>query len=203
MEHHEDNNIPAQIRGKKLDITKERIVRDPLKLKATFNEARDRLMNINNWASLVDGATSTFGLLDNKGQEVARIPKENDYVKIDIPGPGPLQGNGFDWVTITKIDDRPEDLYVMITMKPSPPPNKTDSNKVAHFFKASSSTTLVVKIDGENLMVIYAGRNEEINSESDRSLDNIRNMFVGLGAKLGLSHPQWEKLVLGILGSEK
>ncbi len=202
MERYEDDNIPPQIRGKKLDITKERIVRDPLKLKATFNEARDRLLNINNWASLVDGATSTFALLDNKGKEETRIPKESDYVKIDIPGPGPGHGEGFDWVTITKIDDRPEDLYVMITMQPSPPPQKPDSDKVAHFFKAYSSTTLIVKIAGEKLLVIYAGRNEEINSESGRPVDNIRNMFVGLGAKLGLSHPQWEKLVLGILGSE-
>ncbi|MFD2966241.1 hypothetical protein [Sphingobacterium bambusae] len=202
MERFEKDNIPPQIRGKKLDITKQRLFRDPLKLKATFTEARNRLLHINNWADLVAGASSTFYLLDKTGQEVSRIAKEGDYVKIDIPGPGPAHGNGFDWVTITKIDERLEELYVMLTLKPAPPPDKPDSGKVAHFFKANASTTLVVKVEDEKLTVIYAGRNEEINRENDRSLDNIRNMFVGLGAKLGLSHPQWEKLVLGILGSE-
>lgn len=202
MERHEQDNIPAQIKGKKLDITKERKVKDTANLEAAFSTARDRLLNISDWARMVDGASSTFDLVDKKGRSVERTPMENDYVRIDIPGPGPAHGHGFDWVNITKIDDRPEDFYVMITLQPAPPPDKVDSDKVAHFFKAYASTTLVVKIEGEKLIVIYAGRNEEVNTENDQLVDDIRNMFVGFGAKIGLSHPQWEKLVLGILGCE-
>jgi len=45
----------------------------------------------------------------------------------------------------------------------------------------------------------YHGRNEGVNTDTDSMIDNMRNAAVGLGAKFGLSYPQWKSLVAGLV----
>ena len=49
MEQYENENIPAQIRGRKLDFTKEWIVNDTSSLKVVFSRTRDWLLNTSDW----------------------------------------------------------------------------------------------------------------------------------------------------------
>lgn len=199
MQEHEDQNVPQQVEGKKLDIVETREFTDKEAAYAAFERAREKLLALNSWHELAGNVSAVFTLKDKFGRPVARMPEVGDYVMIDIPGPSSAYGHGYDWVTIVKLEDRAADDYVMLSLKPSPPPDEKDSNTVAHFFSSHSSTSLIVALTANKLQVSYYGRNETINTDNKAIVDDIRNLFVGFGAKLGLSHPQWKKLVLGIL----
>ncbi len=61
-------------------------------------------MDVNNWENISKGIIkAAFKLCDSYGNEVERLPQEGDYFKIDIPGPGSVDGEGYDWVKIENI----------------------------------------------------------------------------------------------------
>ncbi|WP_133640643.1 hypothetical protein [Sphingobacterium paludis] len=201
MKNMENSNIPSQVTGKKLDITEERTYRTSEEAVAAFDRARERLYAINQWQDFAGTASATFELVNALGQVLSRPPQVGDYVKVDIPGPGSLVGKGYDWVRVTQLEDRREDRYVQLSLQPSMPPEiLRDRDEVAHFFKPIASTNIEVQLTGLTLHVNYYGRNEETNLASESLIENARNAFIGLGAKIGLSYPQWKRLVEGILG---
>jgi len=199
MKKHQNQHIPPHVKGKKVDIEREQKFSDKQQALNAFRAAREKLLDINRWHHTAGCNSSRFVLQDAKGKLINRAPTLGDYVKIDIPGPGPIYGAGFDWVMVSQCEDLPDEAYVMLRLQPSPPLPNSGKRKVAHFFKSYASTTLIVQVAGNSLQVCYYGRNEIINTDSDHLLDNMRNYAVGLGAKIGLSYPQWEKLVTGIL----
>ena len=52
------------------------------------------------------------------------------------------------------------------------------------------------------MLATYSGRNEVPNTEADNLLDKARNAVVAIGAMIGLSELQWEKLVKGLVRFE-
>jgi hypothetical protein len=132
---------------------------------------------------------SAFKLFDHAGRGVQWPAREGDYIRIDIPGPGPTAGEGYDWVVIEILDE--DELRQVTSMKVRPsahPPG--DDEQVAHFLKNSSTNTLQVKLNDLNVRAEQHGRNEEANNETGIVLDNLRNTMVGWGSKLGFSYPQ-------------
>jgi len=192
----------VQVKGKKMDIRENRNYSTQEEVVGAFHNARSRLGSINQWQDFAGTTSASFNLFDALGQQITRFPKIGDFVRIDIPGPGSLIGSGYDWVKVTQFDDRPEDCYILITLQPSvPPANIRRQDEVAHFFKATASTNIEIKVQNLSLQVNYFGRNEETNNTSDLLMENIRNSLIGFGAKLGFSYPQWKKLVKGLLAS--
>ena len=197
----EKSNIPSQVRGKKLDISEEKAYRTRDEAFAAFKRARERLYAINQWQEFAGTASATFELVNALGHHLSRSPQVGDYVKVDIPGPGSFVGKGYDWVRITQLEDRLEDCYVEISLQPSMPPEiLRDRDEVAHFFKPSASTNIEIELRDLTVYANYYGRNQETNTESELFIENARNAFIGLGAKIGLSYPQWKRLIEGILG---
>jgi hypothetical protein len=45
----------------------------------------------------------------------------------------------------------------------------------------------------------YHGRNELVNKDVDKITDKLRNIVVGLAAKLGMSFSQWKSLIEGLV----
>ncbi len=187
-----------------MDITESRNFSTEEEVVKAFHNARNRLGSINQWQQFAGTTSASFELFDSLGHQVTRFPKVNDHVRIDIPGPGSVVGSGYDWVKITQFEDRPEDYYTLITLQPSvPPANLGTRDEVAHFFKPTASTNIEIKVENLALHVNYFGRNEETNNTSELFVENLRNSIIGFGAKLGLSYPQWKKLVEGLLMSER
>ena len=196
----ERSNIPSQVTGKKLDIFEHRAFTTREDVLAGYQRARSRLFEVNKWCQLVGTASAEFKLIDKFGDSISRTPRVGDYVQIDIPGPGSIIGKGYDWVQVTELEDLSEDHYVKIALQPSmPPENLRSRDEVAHFFKASASTNIEITVRDLTLHVNYYGRNEEANTESGLILENMRNALIGIGAKFGLSFPQWHRLITGIL----
>ena len=197
MKHH----IPAQVEGKKLDIDEFIAFEKRIEAKAFYLEAKDRLLNISNWFAIASLPASSFEHLDRQGKPSNQMPQEGDYIKIDIPGPGLLSTGGYDYVRIEQISESSTigSETTTMTVRPSSNPNDSDDEETKHFFKNLATSSFQINRVGNTVQASYYGRNEVINLEMDSLVDRIRNLFIGLSAKLGASYPQWKALVNGFL----
>ena len=146
---------------------------------------------------------SDFFLTDAAGALVQRKATGGDHIKIDIPGPGTQAGEGYDWVTIEEIKAEVLDNAEVLSMTARPSANPlTAGEDTAHFLTDEATSTFQVKRIGNTIYAEEHARNEVPNTDTENTLDNIRNTFVGWGAKVGFSYPQWKALVKGFLNHD-
>ncbi|RZK48789.1 MAG: hypothetical protein EOO99_08770 [Pedobacter sp.] len=198
-----DKLISPQEIGSQLDVIEEVSLKDERTAKKFFPMIKERLLSINKWGDISKMKLSTFKLMDENGNPVSRKARVGDYIRIDIPGPGPKSGNGFDWVRIEDIITEEGDRKQAVTMRVRPAQNPQQSNAenadTAHFFSELATSTFSVIRFGRHIYAEEHGRNEVVNSLTSNKLDKIRNKLVGLAATLGFSYPQWKSLVKGLI----
>lgn len=167
-----------------------------------FILAKSRLLDINRWHELSGAASATFRLTDAHGHLRQRSPQIGDLIRIDLPGPGPSAGDGFDWVRIETIEDESdpegEKEFFAFRVRPVRSPGSGD-NSSAHFYTSDATSSFIVQREGNTLTAAEKGRNEVSNTDAESFLDKIRNALVALGAKSGLAKPQWKSLMEGVL----
>lgn len=191
-------DIPPQHTGKQLDLDAQAVLPNEEDARIFFELAKRRLLDINHWYEIAEIPVSTFVLTDAYGGEAVKSqPVEGDKIRIDIPGPGPSAGDGYDWVVVEDVTEVSDELC-SLTLRPTNNPLKLNE-ETAHFFKDTATSTLIVERKGREVTARYHGRNEVVNTDTDSVVDNTRNAAVGLGAKLGLSYPQWKSLVAGLI----
>jgi hypothetical protein len=197
-----DNLIPSQRVGSRLDTSHEFKAETEHEAKMVFRMAADRLLNVNVWEKICGSMSAKFFLTDKSGNLVNRAAKAGDHFKIDIPGPGPSAGDGYDWVEVEAMDDHrnpsgpEESLTIRVRPSPSPANETTDT---AHFFKDDATSSFRVRRVGRRVIAEVHGRNEVPNTNVKATPDKIRNAVVGSGAVAGMSKPQWKNLVAGLL----
>jgi hypothetical protein len=186
----EQQSIPPQYEGKQIDLEAKSTFDSEMAAKEFYLRAESRLLRAFEWYNIAKVPGATFVLTDHQGNEILREMHENDILRIDIPGPGSSSGSGYDWVRVDKIDKGMTEKgeYCTITLRPTSNPTH-DDEETAHFFKSMATSTLLVK--RENLSVIAA--------DTAKLTDKIRNIVVGLGAKLGFSFSQWKSLIEGLV----
>lgn len=195
----ETSKISQHFIGKKLDLS-EYIMFDTATLaQNAFDTVRRRLLDVNRWYTQVEQPMVTFEVTDARNVPLDRSIRLGDYIRIDIPGPNTKTGGGYNWVTVTHMDDRPDDGELTFTFRPSPNPILEESNHTNHFFSQYASSTFLLCRENKRLQLSYAGRNEEINLDNSNLSDFIRNTLVGSAAKIGFSEPHWKKLIVGML----
>ncbi|WKK58352.1 hypothetical protein [Sphingobacterium sp. BN32] len=184
-------NILDHSQGKKMDIEDPVELDNEIAAQNFFLEAKRRLLNINNWHKIAEVRSSTFEHLDIFGNPIFVLPEEGDYIKIDIPEPGLNSTGGYDYAQIKQISETSsaEDELLSITVRPSSDPNSEHDDGTKHFFKNMVSQTFPANRERKIVKAHYYGRNEVINLEVDSFVDRLRNLFVGLSAKLGASYP--------------
>lgn len=194
--------VPAQTQGVKKDLFHTVLADNEEDAEELFVIAKNRLLDINNWKSYSTNASAIFQLTDSHGKEAKRKAHLGDYLKIDIPGPGPKTGDGYDWVKIEEIvyDDYPDEHIESLGMRVRPCPSPVSaSGDAAHFFDENATSTFIIERRSRKLIAAYHGRNEVTNNETEKVADNIRNTIVGLHAKMGFSDAQWEGLIRGFI----
>jgi hypothetical protein len=176
----------------------------------TEKEAKDfyvtvckRLMDINNWQQYAGKATASFQLTDNSGKDVKRDPQKGDHLKIDIPGPGSVSVQGFDWVQIEAIEKAQDEKtqWNAIRVRPATSP-LNEKEDVAHFFSDDTTSTFMVRQEGKKVIAGVYGRNEKPNTNTETTIDKIRNTAIATGAISGFSKIQWKSLVNGLVKKE-
>lgn len=193
-------HIPPQEIGVQMDVVEKRSFEEELAAINFFELVKYRLLDINRWSSLAGNQLSKFQLTNAFGNPIEGLANTGDYFKIDIPGPGSAIGEGYDWVFIESITGEKEAGMEMLTLKVRPAANPlSTSTDTAHFLTEQATSTFQVKRIGKHIYAEEHGRNEQANTFTSNTADNIRNMFVGWAATLGLSFPQWKALVKGLL----
>lgn len=195
--------VPPQEEGAQSNTTAEKTLDTEVLAKQFFDKAVNRLMNVNDWSSYTGALTANFQLCDSKGNEVQRPVEMHDYFKIDVPGPGTVTGDGYDWVQVEALEKYTaahEDM-VLITVRPANNP-LNDKEDVAHFFTDESTSSFIVKRTGTKVTVEVHGRNEKPNTKADSIIDKARNVFAGSVAVSLFSKYQWKSLVEGLLDFE-
>lgn len=194
------NIIPEQKEGKKLDCFESVDFESTAIADIAFDSACFHLSQVNQWYQLATIPATTFQLTDHQGLPIDRPLKLHDYIRLNIPGPGLPSSAGYDWVNVVNItrDTTTEYKLYALTLKPCPDPTHPENKDTAHFFEGVSSSTFLVEQRHNSILIQYAGRNEIINVENRSLGDNIRNLIVGMAAKIGASYPQWKLLVKGL-----
>ena len=195
--------VPENKIGKAVDI-EHSITVDEKDAIRVYKIARERLLHPACWQKLSGLASATFELIsDNIISQLEA--KENDHLRIDVPGPGAAEGDGYDWVKVETIEEDkvPEAANsIALKLRASANPNN-DKTSTAHFFKKDATSTFIIKLKGNTITASYYGRNEVPNVEGVSIIDKIRNTLVAAGAAIGLSEIQWNSLVKGLLDIDK
>jgi hypothetical protein len=195
-------HIPPQHTGDRSDIEDHTETSTPRQAHSAFVEAARRLLNINEWQDISGPLSASFMLTDNKGDKLNRAPKPGDFIRINIPGPGTTTGEGYDWVRVETIDDKPnpdgkeESLVIQVRPVPSPLSNEKD---VAHFFDDTATSTFMIERKDLRVTASVHGRNEQPNTDVERPTDKVRNTVVASVARAGVSTRQWTMLTKGIM----
>jgi hypothetical protein len=195
-----DDLIPEQQAGGESDTIAEVVVNTEQEALALFERTCQRLLNVNAWQQYAGKATASFKVCDAHGNEVERLAQQGDHFKIDIPGPGTITGEGFDWVQIEAIEkvEQPEEECLLIRVRPASNPNN-ERQDTAHFFTDEATSNFVVKRVGTTVTAEVHGRNEKPNTKAETVIDKARNAAVATGAITAFSKVQWKSLVNGLL----
>ena len=194
--------LPAQETGRQTDFTHEKKLETLEAAHGAFQAATARLLSVSNWHDYAGAGSAKFTLCNNQGIELEVMAEEGFFFSIDLPAPGPDAGDGLEWVMIEKLVSEggahTAEEYVLMTVRPVPDPRKAAA-EIAHFYKDVSTSTFVVRRDGLLLSAGAHGRNETPNNENVDLHDKVRNTAIALMARVGLSGPQWQKLVNGLI----
>lgn len=165
-----------------------------------FEKAKKNLLNVNQWHQLAGNSSAEFTVIDKNNHQTNRPAEEGNYLRISIKAiPGDTAGDGFDWVKVEKIEEKQGAGYRFIGMRVRPCAPPFDNSEVAHFFSPHATSTFFIERKGRKVKAAVIGRNEKPNTNTGNFLGKLRNLFVAIGAMIGLNKPQWKSLVKGLL----
>ncbi|MEO6406916.1 MAG: hypothetical protein ABIY51_15180 [Ferruginibacter sp.] len=192
--------VPKQEQGIQSDTIATRNFASEDEAHDFFLIAKQRLLQISNWKNLIGNLSADFYLCDSHGDEVQRTVEKNDYIKIDIPGPGTVAGNGNDWVHVESLQEESNEKEEMTCVKVRPASSPLNDNKdIAHFFDDSATSSFIVKRRECIVSAEVHGRNEKPNVETEALQDKIRNTIIATAAATGFSKLQWKLLAEGLI----
>ncbi len=198
-EKNQSGVIPKNYTGKIIDTERSVDFDSAAEAKAFFEVTSKRLLDVNSWGELAGVGTSDFQVVDPEGKEANRPVQQEDYFKVDVPGPGSMTGEGYDWVRVEEIKSVSEaDMEsVGIRVRPCPNPHNPDP-EVAHFYSKESTSNFTVTREGKRITAGIYDRNTKLNKEGDL-VDKARQFVVGLSAIAAFSKFQWHRLAEGLL----
>lgn len=190
--------IPPAQSGKQEDLAEVLNLSTENQAEQHYVASRQRLLSINGWHNVAPKARVEFKLINQQG-EALEVPAVGAYIRIDIPGPGSLRGQGYDWVQIIALEEEKQPLpWVSLTIKPCAKPEEAPT-QAAHFYQAGGSNTFVVRRLGKSVFAEVYSRNLEVNNQQGPLADKLRNTAVALGGKLGLSGINWQYFLKAFL----
>ena len=194
--------IPAQINGKENNIQYDKSFGSQPEALAAFERAYSRINDPLHWHELTRVIVARFLLPSDPNLNKYPLIREGNFFRIEIPGPGPKTGDGYDWVKVDRVVDEKNprasnELFGMTLRACSNPERNSDTT--AHFFQSLATSTFIVRRNYNTVISSYHGRNEVPNVHTHSVLGNIRNAYVALGAGAGLSETVWSILIKSFL----
>ena len=200
-EQAKDQIVPPNEIGKKVDLHFSETGNSIEKAISIFKKARERLLNPAHWNEVAVVAMATIKVACETEGDLERPVKVNDYLMIDIAGPGPAAGEGYDWVKVESIEENVDpaaDESIGMKLRATANPHKKEEG-IAHFFQESATSSFMITRKGATVNAAYYGRNEVPNSKAVKLTDKIRNTLIASAAFAGISELQWSALLKGFL----
>ena len=187
--------IPEQKKGNFHDTESRRLFDDVESTKLAFEVLKNRFLDINNWKNHCKEKSADFKLFDPVGNHINNRPKENDLIRINIPGPGNPESNGYEWAKITQITDQNlavgEEESLTLICEPTTIPGKDNNSHIAHFYSEGSTSNFKITRGSKYIKIGIYGRNETPNMNTTLA-GKIRNLLIGVGGMFGMSKIQWK-----------
>jgi len=196
--------VPPQFTGQEIETEAIKVLHDETEAKSLYNVAKKKLLDVNNWKEIAGAITARFQIIDEKGKAVNREVKKGDYLRIDIPGPGNKEGDGYDWVLVEELKEINNESLQSVGFRVRPNENPFgEKNETAHFYSKEATSSFI--ITRENLKVIswIIDRNLLPNTESGSLADKVRDVAVGVSAIAAFSKVQWQGLADGLIENKK
>lgn len=196
--------VPKNTIGKKLDLVETIKVKTSEESIQIYEKACARLLNPSVWKQLCGILSASFVLVAGANEEINRPLQQYDLIRIDIVGPGPVAGKGYDWVQVEMLsfnNIKTAEESLSLTLRPTHRPGDT-TDTTAHFFSNESTSTFVIQRIENSVIVGYFGRNEVTNLNKIGLVDTVRNTIAAAQARFGFSHMQWSALIKGLLKEE-
>ncbi len=197
-----DFMIPENSKGKATSVEQSISLDNVDEAKTIFKIACGRMHDVNSWHKLTGFGSAEFSVKDTHGIIVERPVQLNDYLQIDIPGPGPVAGGGYDWVQVEALENKADSDFEQescgMRVRSCKNPNKA-SDDTAHFLTSDATSTFIIHRRQNMVTSYYYGRNEMINTNTEKTLDKIRNAMTGAAALAGVSELQWLRIIKSFL----
>ena len=196
----QDDIIPENEGGIQTNTESSRKLTSDQEARSFFELAKQRLLDVNDWHGIAGKLTANFQLTDENGNEVNRLVRKGDHFKIDIPGPGPVTGDGYDWVRVEDVEEKQgSDIQsIAVRVRPATNPNNKRED-VAHFFSDEATSCFMIKREGATITAGVYGRNKKPNTGAETLVDKARNTAIATGAITGFAKLQWKSLVNGLV----
>lgn len=192
--------VPLQYAGTKIEVDATVELKNIDEAKAFYNVAKSRLLQVNNWHNVAGIISAKFQLIDASGNEADRHAAKNDFLKVDIPGPGSTEGGGYDWVLVEMLNEVSDGENESIGFRVRPCNNPFgNKNETAHFYSEEATSNFIVIREGVNIIAWVVDHNLKPNDNAESLVDKLRDTAVGIGAISLFSKIQWQGLVDGIV----
>ena len=196
--------VPPQYTGKAIEAAATTTLLNKNEALHFYKVAKERLLNVNNWHQIAGMMSARFQVVDASGNEVMRLCKKGDYLKIDIPGPGSTEGEGYDWVSIEELKEVDDALMQSVAFRVRPSENPLGKkNETAHFYDEASTSNFIVTREDTKVSACVIDRNIKPNAAASSLTDKIRDTSVGISALSFFSKIQWQLLANGIVSPPK
>lgn len=192
--------IPAQYTGEEIKADAGAGFTNEAEAKESYKKARERLLSVNDWHKLAGIISARFQLIDAAGKEIHRYVQEGDYLRIDIPGPGSKEGQGYDWVLVEELREVKEKNVESTGFRVRPCENPFgDTEQTAHFYADTATSSFIITRENKTISALIVDRNIKPNQSVGSLMDKIRNTAVGMGAIASFSKIQWKSLAEGLI----
>jgi len=192
--------VPPQFAGQEIETEAIKELKDEADAKSLYYVAKKKLLDVNNWKKIAGTITAQFQIIDEKGKEVNREVRKGDYLRIDIPGPGSKEGDGYDWVLVEELKEINMGSLQSIGFRVRPNENPfSEKNETSHFYSKEATSSFIISRENSKLISWIIDRNLLPNTESGSLADKVRDVAVGVSAIAGLSKVQWQQLADGLI----
>ena len=194
--------VPPQFTGQEIEVEARQVLRTEADAENLYNVAKKKLLDVNSWNKVAGVITAQFQIIDEKGKEVRREVKKGDFLRVDIPGPGSNEGDGYDWVFVEELNEISDGPVQSVGFRVRPDKNPFgEKNETAHFYSKEATSSFIITRENAQIFSWIIDRNLLPNTESDSLVDKVRDVAVGIGAIAKFSKVQWQGLADGLISN--
>lgn len=167
-----------------------------------FNEAKLRLLDINNWTKLCNGKHSEFCLTDKHGMLLqTSVPSVGNLIRIRLPIPAHSMDEHFSWVRIEHFENRKdllkdEEMFGFCVRAVNGPLNSLETDQL-HEYKNEMISYFLIYRKASTIMAVEREKNSHASAPS--LFKKLCYSIIDVLSVIRFTQPKWKRLLNGVL----